>query len=240
MIKIYGKNVVREAISSNRRIEKLMVTSTFYAKEKRIIEEAKKKNITIEIVEKNVLEPLGNHQGVSALAEDYKYYSLDECLNGEKQYFLMLDGIVDPHNLGAMIRSCDASGIDGIIIPKNRSVSLNATVAKVSTGAIEHVKIIEVNNLVRTMENLKKKGFWIVGTDMVADKDYTELSVDTSLVIIIGNEGEGMGRLVREKCDYTVSIPIIGSVNSLNASVTAALLMYEILRKKKSIEKLNN
>lgn len=233
-MKICGKNVIREALYVNRKIEKVMVTDTFYSKEKKLIEEITTKNIPLEVVEKRTLDALGNHQGIAALVEDYKYYSLEECLNGKKQYFIMLDGIVDPHNLGAMIRTADATGLDGIIIPKNRSVALNATVAKVSTGAIEHVKIIEVNNLVRTMEFLKTKGFWIVGTDMVADKDYTDLSVDTSLVIIIGSEGEGMGRLVREKCDYTISVPMVGSVNSLNASVTAALLMYEILRKKKN------
>ena len=233
MLKIYGRNVCKEAIKANRIIFKAYVTKQFYEKEKYIISDLEKKNINIEIVEKNKLDNLGLHQGIAMDVEDYKLYSLNEVLDkSKKQYFLILDGIVDPHNLGAIMRTCDATEIDGIIIPKNRSVSLSNTVAKVSTGAIEYVKVIEVNNINRCLDELKEKGFWIYGTDMNATVDYTDIDINTSVAIVIGNEGEGMSRLVREKSDYIISIPMKGHVNSLNASVSASILLYEILRKK--------
>lgn len=232
MLKIYGRNVCKEAIKANHKIYKAYVTNSFYEKEKYIISDLEKLNISIDIVDKSKLDNLGLHQGIALDVEDYKVYSLDEVLTNEKQYFLILDGIVDPHNLGAIMRSSDATGLDGIIIPKNRSVSLNNTVAKVSTGAIEYVKVIEVNNINRCLDSLKEKGFWIYGTDMNATIDYTDIDINTSIAIVIGNEGEGMSRLVKEKCDYIVSIPMEGHVNSLNASVSASILLYEILRKK--------
>ena len=232
MLKIYGRNVCKEAIKANRKIFKAYVTDSFYEKEKYIISDLEKLNVNIEIVPKNKLDNLGLHQGIALDVEDYKIYSLEEVLNGNKQYFLILDGIVDPHNLGAIMRTSDATEIDGIIIPKNRSVSLNNTVAKVSTGAIEYVKIIEVNNINRCIDTLKEKGFWIYGTDMNKDLDYTSIDISTSIAVVIGNEGEGMSRLVKEKCDYIVSIPMQGHVNSLNASVSASIILYEIFRKK--------
>lgn len=232
MIKIYGRNVCKEAIRANHKIYKAYVTSQFKEKEQYIINDLNKLNINIEVVDKSKLDSLGLHQGIALDVEDYKIYSLDEVLKDEKQYFLILDGIVDPHNLGAIMRSSDATGLDGIIIPKNRSVSLNSTVAKVSTGAIEYVKIIEVNNINRCLDTLKEKGFWIYGTDMNADTFYTDIDISTSIAIVIGNEGEGMSRLVKEKCDYIASIPMTGHVNSLNASVSASILLYEIFRKK--------
>ena len=232
MLKIYGRNVCKEAIKANHKIYKAYVTNSFYGKEKYIISDLEKLNINIEIVDKSKLDNLGLHQGIALDVEDYKVYSLDEVLTNEKQYFLILDGIVDPHNLGAIMRTSDATSLDGIIIPKNRSVSLNNTVAKVSTGAIEYVKVIEVNNINRCLDKLKEKGFWIYGTDMNATVDYTDIDINTSIAIVIGNEGEGMSRLVKEKCDYIVSIPMEGHVNSLNASVSASILLYEILRKK--------
>ena len=232
MIKIYGRNVCKEAIRANRKIFNAYVTKAFYDKEKYIISDLEKLNVKIDIVDKSKLDNLGLHQGIALDVEEYKVYSLEEVLTSDKQYFLILDGIVDPHNLGAIMRTADATGLDGIIIPKNRSVSLNSTVAKVSTGAIEYVKIIEVNNINRCLETLKEKGFWIYGTDMNATVDYTDIDISTSIAIVIGNEGEGMSRLVREKCDYICSIPMEGHVNSLNASVSASILLYEILRKK--------
>ena len=232
MTKIYGRNVCLEAIKANRLIFKAYVTNQFLEKEKYIINKLNDKKIKIEVVEKNVLDKLGLHQGIALDVDDYKIYSLEEVLTDEKQYFIILDGIVDPHNLGAIMRTMDAAGLDGIIIPKNRSVSINQTVAKVSCGAIEYVKIIEVNNINRCIEELKKKGFWIYGTDMNDDLDYTSIDISTSVAVVIGNEGEGMSRLVKEKCDYIVSIPMVGHVESLNASVSASIIIYEILRKK--------
>ena len=232
MLKIYGRNVCKEAIKANHKIYKAYVTNSFYEKEKYIISDLEKLNINIEIVDKSKLDGLGLHQGIALDVEDYKIYSLDEVLNGDLQYFLILDGIVDPHNLGAIMRSADATMLDGIIIPKNRSVSINSTVAKVSCGGIEYVKIIEVNNINRCIDTLKEKGFWIYGTDMNDKLDYTSIDINTSVAIVIGNEGEGMSRLVKGKCDYIISIPMVGHVESLNASVSASILMYEILRKK--------
>ena len=232
MTKIYGRNVCLEAIKANRLIFKAYVTNQFKEKEKYIINKLNDKKIKIEVVDKNVLDKLGLHQGIALDVDDYKIYSLEEVLTDEKQYFIILDGIVDPHNLGAIMRTMDAAGLDGIIIPKNRSVSINQTVAKVSCGAIEYVKIIEVNNINRCIDELKKKGFWIYGTDMNDDLDYTSIDISTSVAVVIGNEGEGMSRLVKEKCDYIVSIPMVGHVESLNASVSASIVIYEILRKK--------
>ena len=232
MIKIYGKNACAEAIKANRKIFKAYVLNNFFEKERFIIDKLKERKVNIEIVDKNTLDKLGLHQGIALDVEDYKIYSLDEVLNGDLQYFLILDGIVDPHNLGAIMRSADATMLDGIIIPKNRSVSINSTVAKVSCGGIEYVKIIEVNNINRCIDELKKKGFWIYGTDMNDDLDYTSIDISTSVAVVIGNEGEGMSRLVKEKCDYIVSIPMVGHVESLNASVSASIIIYEILRKK--------
>ena len=233
MLKIYGRNVCKEAIKANHKIFNAYVTQSFYEKEKYIINDLEKLSVKINIVEKNKLDNLGLHQGIALDVEDYKIYDITDVLDKtKKQSFLILDGIVDPHNLGAMMRSADATNIDGIIIPKNRSVSLNATVAKVSTGSIEYVKIIEVNNINRCLDYLKENGFWIYGTDMNKDLDYTKIDINTSIAVVIGNEGEGMSRLVKEKCDYIISIPMLGHVNSLNASVSASIVMYEILRKK--------
>ncbi len=232
MVKIYGRNVCYEAIKANHKVYKAYVTNKFYDKEKFIINKLTENNVKIDVVDKNVLDKLGLHQGIALDVEDYKTYSLEEVINGDKQYFLILDGIVDPHNLGAIMRTMDASGLDGIIIPKNRSVSINETVAKVSCGAIEYVKLIEVNNINRCIDELKKKGFWIYGTDMNDKQDYTSIDTSTSLAVVIGNEGEGISRLVKEKCDYIISIPMVGHVESLNASVSAGIIIYEIFRKK--------
>ncbi|MCR5307791.1 MAG: 23S rRNA (guanosine(2251)-2'-O)-methyltransferase RlmB [bacterium] len=232
MVKIYGRNVCYEAIKANHKVYKAYVTNKFYDKEKFIINKLTENNVKIDVADKNVLDKLGLHQGIALDVEDYKTYSLEEVINGDKQYFLILDGIVDPHNLGAIMRTMDASGLDGIIIPKNRSVSINETVAKVSCGAIEYVKLIEVNNINRCIDELKKKGFWIYGTDMNDKQDYTSIDTSTSLAVVIGNEGEGISRLVKEKCDYIISIPMVGHVESLNASVSAGIIIYEIFRKK--------
>ena len=232
MVKIYGRNVCYEAIKANHKVYKAYVTNKFYDKEKFIINKLTENNVKIDVVDKIVLDKLGLHQGIALDVEDYKTYSLEEVINGDKQYFLILDGIVDPHNLGAIMRTMDASGLDGIIIPKNRSVSINETVAKVSCGAIEYVKLIEVNNINRCIDELKKKGFWIYGTDMNDKQDYTSIDTSTSLAVVIGNEGEGISRLVKEKCDYIISIPMVGHVESLNASVSAGIIIYEIFRKK--------
>ena len=235
MVTIYGKNVIKEALMANRKIYEAFILDSLLTKEKGLIDRIKEKNIKITILNKIAMNNKfqGNHQGFAANVEDYQYKALDDCIDqSKKQCFIILDGLEDPQNLGAILRTADATQMDGIIIPKNHSVSLNGTVAKVSVGAIEHVNMIQVNNLARTIDELKEKGFWIIGTDMHGEKSYMDIDSSVSLAIIIGSEGFGMSRLVREKCDYLVNVPMHGYVNSLNASVTAALLMYEVLRKK--------
>ena len=230
---IYGKNTVKEALLANKKIVKLYVTKN----NEDFISLAKKRNINYQVVDNGYLNKLvnGNHQGVILEIEGYTYYSVDEIINSESRLkyplIVMLDGLEDPHNLGAILRTCDASGVDGVIIGKNRSVKLNSTVAKVSTGAIEYVKVAEVTNLTNTIKYLKEKGYWIVGAEY-CDRSvlYTDVKYDMPVCLVIGSEGKGVSRLVADNCDYLVKIPMIGHVNSLNASVSCSILIYEIIK----------
>lgn len=234
-MKIYGKSVVREAIRANRKILEIDIDETFSKKEARFVDFLKDRNIKYNILSKNDFQKkyVGNAQGIGANVSDYEYYELENVVDKtKKQYFIILDGLEDPQNLGAILRTADATNIDGVIIPKNHSVSLNATVAKVSVGAIEYVKVIQVSNINNALAYLKENGFWIVGTRMDAEKSYLDIDPSVSLGIVIGSEGFGMSKLVSKNCDYNVSIPMSGHVNSLNASVSAALLMYEIYNKR--------
>lgn len=230
---ITGNNTITEAIKASRKIHELYVLK---GSNKDVVSSARKKNIIIKELDKQQLQKLlpKNNQGIGALIDEYKYTSLDKVVNKEKEnkVFVILDSLEDPHNLGAILRSADAFGVDAIIIPKNRSVKLNATVAKVSTGAIEHVDVVEVTNLTNTIKHLKDQGFWVVGTDANTDQTIHDINVDTNLCIVIGSEGKGISRLVKENCDYMVKIPMSGHVNSLNASVSAALVIYEVYHKK--------
>ena len=229
---IYGKNTVREALNVNKRIIKLNVSKN----NTDLIEIAKKKGIKLNIVDNNYLNKIveGNHQGAVLEIEGYSYVDVDEIISnpkGKYPFIVMLDGLEDPHNLGAILRTCDAGGVDGVIIGKNRSVHLNNTVAKVSTGAIEHVKVSEVTNLTTTIKYLKKQGYWIVGAE-ACDKSvlYTDIKYDMPVCLVIGSEGKGISRLVTENCDFLVKIPMVGHVNSLNASVSCSILIYEVIR----------
>ena len=229
---IFGKNTVKATLTSNNRALKLYATN----KNDELINLAKKNNIEVKIVDNNYLNKLvqGNHQGVVLEIESYSYVSVDDIIKETKlryPFVIMLDGLEDPHNLGAILRTCDASGVDGVIIGKNRSVKLNGTVAKVSTGAIEYVKVAEVTNLTNTIKYLKTKGFWIVGAE-ACDKSvlYTDVKYDMPVCLVIGSEGKGISRLVSENCDYLVKIPMVGHVNSLNASVSCSILIYEIIK----------
>ncbi|MCK7486503.1 MAG: 23S rRNA (guanosine(2251)-2'-O)-methyltransferase RlmB [Bacillus subtilis] len=178
----------------------------------------------------------GNHQGVVFEIDGYKTLSLEEAFAKHRDvarpFYLMLDGIEDPHNLGAIVRSAEAGGVTGVIIPKDRSVGITGTVAKVASGALEYLDVIEVTNLAQTIDKLKKRGFWIVGTAMDAVKKHTDIDVSTPLCVVIGSEGKGMGRLIGESVDYSVRIPMAGKANSLNASVAAGIIIFEILRKR--------
>lgn len=229
---ICGKNAVKEALMFGK-VEKIFLQTA----NEDYINLAKKKGIEFKIVTKEKLDQITkeNHQGVIAYAPDYKYYNLNEIITKKKDSLIViLDGLKDPHNLGAILRTCEATNVDGVIIPKNRSVRLNDTVSKVSTGAIEHVKVCEVTNLAQTIEKLKTEGYWIVGAEHEQkSQNYWDLKYDMPVALVIGSEGEGVSRLVKEKCDFLIDIPMCGKINSLNASVSTAIIIYEIRRQQR-------
>lgn len=229
---IYGKNVVKEAIEKKEKITKAVIYKKF--SDENLISALKNLNIPIRYVEKFELDKLvnGMHQGIIVNVPDYEYADIDNFIHKENSFVVILDHLEDPHNLGAIIRTCEAAGVDGIIIPKDRSVEVNATVIKVSTGAINNMNVARVTNLSRTIKELKKEGFWIVGTDMNGTS-YDEIDYKGKIAIVIGNEGAGMSRIVRESCDFIASIPMIGTTNSLNASVATGIMVYEAVRQRK-------
>ena len=227
---IYGKNVVKEAIFAKRRIYKLYVDQEI--NDHRFLQFIKDKEVNYESVSKKELNKLSAnqlHQGVVADVMEYETYELMDILKKDKiQHFIILDGIEDPHNLGAVMRTAEAVQMDGIIMSKKGAVPLNATVAKVSSGAIEHVKVILVPNINQAILELKKQGVWVVGTDGNTSKTYDDMPKDVSLAVVMGNEGEGIRPLVKQNCDLLVKIPMFGKINSLNVSVAAALMMYKM------------
>jgi 23S rRNA (guanosine2251-2'-O)-methyltransferase len=224
---IYGTNLVLAALNSGIKINNLRINGN-----NKIISLAKEKNVPYQLVGKEVLNRITpNHQGVIAEVEGFKTYGINEIISKTNNLILALDGVEDPHNLGAILRTSDAAGINGIILPKNRSVKLNATVAKVSTGAIFSVKCVEVVNLVATLKDLKTKGYWIVGAEATENsRPYTEIQYNFPVVLVLGSEGKGLSRLVTETCDFLVRIPMQGTVNSLNVSVSAGILIYQIIK----------
>ncbi len=237
---IIGKNPLLEAVRSGRTIHKIFISDQLkHQTEQEIRRAIKGKAIPLQKVPRKKLDELtrGKHQGIVAVTASYSYASLEEVLkraeaSGEPAFILILDELEDPHNLGAILRTADASGVHGIIIPKRRAVGLTETVAKASAGAIEHVPVVRVTNIARTIDLLKEKHLWVVGTDEAGSEDYRSLDGATPLAIVIGNEGRGLSRLVKEKCDWLVRIPMQGAIPSLNASVAASLLMYEVYRKR--------
>ncbi len=230
MFKIYGKNCVNEAIRARHEIEVLDIEELADKKNpefKRMLED---KHIKYNILPKKSMDKKygANHQGFGAIVSEYKYANLDDLIKLKKdsrKIFLVLDGIEDPHNLGAMIRSCDAFSIDAIIIPKNRSVSITETVAHVSTGAIEYVPICMVNNLAQCLKKLKDNGMWVVGTDASARETASDIDKSLDIAVIIGSEGFGISKPVKNECDYYIQIPMTGHVNSLNASVSCGIIL---------------
>ena len=230
---VYGKNVVYNLIKKQHNVATLYVLQGHNDGE--VVNLAKKNNITIKYVSKGELDEMTGgkkHQGYVADVEDYPTYSIKELIaaipEGKLPLIVALDGIQDPHNLGAVLRTGAAVGVDGVIIEKNRSVSLTGTVAKVSAGAIETVKVAQVTNLSTTLRELKKEGYWIVGTNVHEAQDYRSLKYDMPVVLVIGSEGEGMHRLVSEQCDFQVKLPMEADTESLNASVACGILLYEI------------
>lgn len=237
---IVGRHAVREVIQSGHAINKVLIQEGVKKQQiDDILKSAKSQKLVIQTVPKSKLDQIANapHQGVAAYIAPYEYASLDDFLakQANKETLstvIILDGLEDPHNLGSILRTADATGVDGIIIPKRRSVALTQTVAKASTGAIQHVPVIRVTNLSQTMDTLKDQGYWIAGAEANNATDYRQMQVDMPLAIVIGSEGQGMSKRVKDKCDFYIKIPMVGHVNSLNASVAASLLMYEVLRKR--------
>lgn len=239
-LKIEGRNAVLEAFRSGKPIDKVfLLDGCMDGPLKTIAREAKKHDTIINYVNKERLEQLsetGKHQGVIAMAAAYEYADVDTILKkaeekGEPPFILLLDGIEDPHNLGAIIRTANLAGAHGVIIPKRRAVGLTATVAKTSAGAINYTPVAKVTNLTQTMKELKEKGMWFVGADMGGETMYN-LDLTGPIGVVIGSEGEGISKLVKENCDFIASIPMKGDIDSLNASVAAGVLTYEIVRQR--------
>lgn len=241
---IEGRNAVLEAFRSGRCVDKLFILDGCQDGPVRTIaREARKKDTIINYVSKERLDQLSEtraHQGVIAQVAAYEYFTVEEILEkaeekGEPPFLVLLDNVEDPHNLGAIIRTANLAGAHGVIIPKRRSVGLTSTVAKTSAGALNYTPVAKVTNLVRTIEELKEKGIWFVCADMGGESMY-RLNLTGPIGMIVGNEGEGVSRLVREACDFTASIPMKGDIDSLNASVAAGVLAYEIVRQRLKAE----
>lgn len=221
---IFGKNVANEYLKEKKKIKKIFLAKNFK-------EDLPFGNIPITYLEKYEMDQMVNglHQGIILEVEDYKYAFLDDFIDEENSLVVILDHLEDPHNFGAIVRTCEAAGVNGIIIPKDRSVEVNPTVIKVSTGATENMNIARVTNIVQTIKELKENGFWIIGTDMQGT-DYDKIDYRGKIAIIIGNEGSGMSRLVKENCDFIATIPMIGKTESLNASVSTGIIVYEAIK----------
>ncbi len=235
---IFGRNSVLETLKENRSINKILITKrSKLANFNEIVSLCKNKKIPIQFVEKSAIERLcsGNHQGILAFTTTIQYLSIETLVNSVKNelpFFLMLDEIHDPHNMGAIIRTAEAAKIKGIIIPNRRNCQINETVAKVSSGAIEHISIARVNNLINTINYLKKKGFWIIGSNAEGININKIQDLNMPIVLILGNEGKGVRHLLETKCDYIVAIPMYGKINSLNVSVAAGILIYDIIKRR--------
>lgn len=241
---IAGKNPVLEALRSGREMNKVWIAEGVKkAGVAELLQLAREAGIIVQFVPKNKVDQLtdgANHQGIAASVAAYRYADIDELfesasLRNEDPFFLILDELEDPHNLGSILRTADATGVHGVIIPKRRAVGLTSVVAKTSTGAIEHIPVVRVGNLAQTVDDLKKRGVWIAGTDAKGSADYRQMDAKLPLAVIIGSEGKGVSRLLKEKCDFLYHMPMVGKVTSLNASVAAALLMYEVLRNRQPV-----
>lgn len=240
MEQIVGRNPVIEALRAGRTLNKIVIAKGVTGSVKEIVALAREQKIPVQEVDRAYIEKVAqglNHQGVVAMASAKEYVELDDILSaaeqkGEAPFILILDEIEDPHNLGAILRTAEAAGVHGVVIPKRRAVGLNATVAKASAGAIEYVPVARVNNLVQTIEELKGKGCWIAGADGDAPEVFWQSNLKGSIAVVIGSEGKGLGRLIKEKCDFLIRLPMKGQIGSLNASVAASLIVYEVLRQR--------
>jgi 23S rRNA (guanosine2251-2'-O)-methyltransferase len=230
---VYGRNVAKEILGKNKKVEKIVLQEGFDDKEiNSLIENG---NFRVEVKQKRDIDRLaeGVHQGIILYIPDYKYKTLNEVLETEPQFLVLLDHLEDPHNLGAIIRTSEAAGVDAIVMPKDRQVMINSTVMKTSVGTLDNMDIVAVTNLVQTIEELKKNGYWVVGTALENSVDYREIDYSGKIALVIGNEGNGISRLVAKSCDFIAKIPMYGTTNSLNASVAAGIMIYEVVRNRK-------
>ncbi len=239
--KLEGRNSVMEALKANRTINKLFVIKgEREGSIRQIVAMARQKGIIITEVEKSALDSMStsrSHQGVIAFVAVKEYVEVDDILRiahekGQPPFIIILDEITDPHNFGAILRTANAVGAHGVIIPKRRAIGLTSAVSKASAGAVEYVPVSRVTNISQTMEYLKKNNVWVVGTDATGDKAFYESDLKGPIALVVGSEGEGMGKLIRDKCDFVVNIPMQGEISSLNASVAGAIVMYEILKQR--------
>lgn len=230
---VYGRNVALEYLQKVEKVKKIYLQDSFHDEKINLLIE--KGKIQPKYLPKFELDRLANgvHQGIILDVVDFSYTDYHKFIQDSESFVVILDHLEDPHNLGAIIRTSEAAGVNGIIIPKDRGVTVNSTVIKTSTGAIDNIPISLVTNLNQTISDLKKEGFWIVGTDMTNSTDYRKLDYSGKIALIIGNEGTGLSRMVRESCDFMAEIPMYGKVNSLNASVAAGILIYEVIRQKR-------
>lgn len=230
---VYGRNVARKLLNKNEKVSKIILQEGF--DDKNIISLIESKNIKVEYKQKREIDNLakGVHQGILLFIPDYKYKSIEEILNDNTSFVVILDHLEDPHNFGAIIRTCEAAGVDAIIIPKDRQVQVNSTVMKTSAGTLDDMNIVLVANLVNAIERLKDNGFWIVGTALDSNLDYRDIDYSGKKALVIGNEGKGMSQIVTKACDYIAKIPMYGKTNSLNASVASGIMIYEMIRNRK-------
>ncbi|HCP94996.1 MAG TPA: 23S rRNA (guanosine(2251)-2'-O)-methyltransferase RlmB [Anaerovibrio sp.] len=237
---VAGRNAVMEALKGSRSVNKIMVAKgSNEGSIKEIIAVAKEKGVNIMYMERSKIDSMARgirHQGVLAQVAPVRYVELEDILQiardkNEPPFILLLDELEDPHNLGALLRTADAAGVHGVLIPKRRSVPLSATVAKTSAGAVEYVPVARIGNMVQTIRRLKDEGLWVAAADMDGT-DYYEADMTGPLLLIVGSEGHGVGRLVKEQCDFVVRIPMMGKINSLNASVAGSILMYEAMKQR--------
>ena len=238
---VEGRNAVLELLESGRDINKILVANgEKHGSIHKILAIAKERKIIVTEIEKNKLNQIAqtpNNQGVIAIVPPYDYCEVEDILDeakrkNEKPFILILDGIEDPHNLGSIIRTAETAGVHGIIIPKRRAASVNSTVSKVSAGAVEYMKIARVNNINETIKYLKDEGLWVCGTDMNTNTYYYDQDFKMPIAIVIGSEGFGMSRLVKDNCDFLVKIPMKGKITSLNAAVSAGIVMYEVVEQR--------
>ncbi len=236
---LVGRNAVTEALRAGRGINRVLLVPG-NRKSAEIEDLSRAQGVPVEHVKRERIEAMASgmrHQGVLAYAAPVPYATLEDILHraeekGEPPFLVLLDELEDPHNLGALLRTADATGAHGILIPKRRAVPLNATVAKTSAGAVEYVPVARIGNIAQTLKALKEKGFWVAGADMDGAQNYWEADLTGPLVLVVGSEGHGMSRLTKENCDFIVKMPMVGRINSLNASVAGSILMYESMRQR--------